>query len=634
MHLRELWAVVSTAGLLALTGCHNDAPSATDDSVQAVPSVSGTVTAKQNSSRSVTITFTSSDGHPISDLSADVGSLPSGWSGPGTFSCARVTSGSGCVLTLTYQPTVLGSGTLTLRYSYTNNDFHNETGTVSLDYATTSDDNVVATASPTGQIAATPGSTQPVTVTFTTDDGQPATNLILTTSLGALPTGWLAGASSFTCSSVSTGSGCQLALTYAPQVVGGGTLILNYSYTDNEGTAKTGALNLSYASTTNDSVVGTVSPTGQITTTVGGNTTVTVTFATNDGNPATELAISSSALSSSLPSGWNSPASSLSCPTVSNGTVCTLSLSYAPSAAASGTLSLPFSYNNDAGSAETGTVSISYLANLPHLYVANFGSAVKECTLNSNGTVSACAAAASSGGAATPSGIAFSGNTVYETDYNNGVIDVCTVNSDGSFSSCSAQVTGLMYPWALTISGSYLYVTSVYTYGSVMACPIASDGSLSTCSATGVGVATGIAIDNGYAYISAGPGSSTVMNKCVVNGDGTLSGCVSTGSGFNQPGFVTASGNYVYVSDAGSTNLVSVCTIGSAGALTNCATSAISGGYSPPNYLAISGNNAYISSNSNHIYLCTVSSSDGSLSNCNVADGGGSFSTPQQMAFH
>ena len=42
--------------------------------------------------------------------------------------------------------------------------------------------------------------------------------------------------------SVSTGNGCQLALTYTPTSAGTGTLTLSYSFTDNAGAAKTGTV--------------------------------------------------------------------------------------------------------------------------------------------------------------------------------------------------------------------------------------------------------------------------------------------------------------------------------------------------------------------------------------------------------
>jgi hypothetical protein len=68
---------------------------------------------------------------------------------------------------------------------------------------------------------------------------------------------------------------------------------------------------------------------------------------------------------SSLPAGWSASSTTFSCLTVSDGTPCQLPLTYAPTAVSGGvqTLTLGFSYVNDAGVAGTGTVSIMYSAN-------------------------------------------------------------------------------------------------------------------------------------------------------------------------------------------------------------------------------------------------------------------------------
>ena len=55
-------------------------------------------------------------------------------------------------------------------------------------------------------------------------------------------------------------------------------------------------------------------------------------------------------------------ATTFSCATVSAGTACELPLTYAPTAAGSGTLMIGYSYTNDAGFAKTGTVTIGYRA--------------------------------------------------------------------------------------------------------------------------------------------------------------------------------------------------------------------------------------------------------------------------------
>ena len=110
-------------------------------------------------------------------------------------------------------------------YRYTDDTGASRTGEIQIPYSTTAADTVVATASPAGQItAAIKGGSQSVAVTFDTDDGKTASNLLVTTALGSLPAGWRSAAGSFQCASVSTGNGCQLMLTYAPTALGNGTL--------------------------------------------------------------------------------------------------------------------------------------------------------------------------------------------------------------------------------------------------------------------------------------------------------------------------------------------------------------------------------------------------------------------------
>jgi len=64
----------------------------------------------------------------------------------------------------------------------------------------------------------------------------------------------------------------------------------------------------------------------------------------------------------SLPSGWSSSVQSFACANVSTGNGCQLSLTYAPSADASSTLALHYSYTDNAATAKTGTVNIPYVA--------------------------------------------------------------------------------------------------------------------------------------------------------------------------------------------------------------------------------------------------------------------------------
>ena len=193
---------------------------------------------------------------------------------------------------LELSPTAVGRGTLVIHYRWTNELKPPQSGTLSIPYAGTSDDNVVASASPAGAVAALVGAgQQSVAVSFTTDDGSAASALAVTTNLATLPSGWSSGSTSFGCATVSTGNGCELALSYAPASAGSGTLTLLYTYTDNAGNPRSGGINIPYAATTSDNVVGTASPSGQIAVTVGGSQAVAVSFTTDDGNAASGLLI-------------------------------------------------------------------------------------------------------------------------------------------------------------------------------------------------------------------------------------------------------------------------------------------------------------------------------------------------------
>jgi hypothetical protein len=335
------------------------------DTVAATTSPAGQITAAiKGGSQSVAVTFDTDDGKTASKLfvTTALGSLPAGWkSASSSFQCASVSTGNGCQLMLTYAPTALANGTLTLNYAYDDDDGVAQTGTLDVPYEATTNDNVTATPSPTGQINAVVGmGTQTVTVVFTTDDGRLATDLQITDGLAALPAGWTSSASPFACATLSSGSGCQLTLTYNPPLRAAGTLTLDYSYKNNANQTKTGSLAIPYRALTNDTIAGTPSPSASLAVLTGTTTPVTVAFATDDGNPATNLTITSGL--TALPAGWTS-SSTFSCATVSDGTVCQLPLTYAPTAVGSGTLTLGFSYTNDAGFAETGTANILYRAN-------------------------------------------------------------------------------------------------------------------------------------------------------------------------------------------------------------------------------------------------------------------------------
>src|SRR5580704_2142604 len=369
-------SVGSESGTIAPTGTGMTTPTApvtppkaagngggvtgTDNQVSAVASV-GSVSLAVGTSQTISVTFTSADGLPITAFSVygSLGTLPADWSAPSSLTCGNVGPGSGCVLTLTYTPTAIETGTLTLDCVYVDNAGLPRTPgpCLTLSYASTAANNVIASTSPAGEIdAAIGGRKQSVTVTFTTDDGNAATALSVT-NLAGMPAGW-SSAAGLSCAVVSTGSGCQLPLVFSPTAASSGTVTLNYNYVDGTGAARTGALNIPYATTTNGTVVTSVSPTGQVNAAnMGGAQSVAVTFTTEDGGTAAALSVTGL---TTLPPGWSSSAKTFACSSVSSGNGCQLQLKYTPTALTAGTVSLRYSYDDASGAPNFGVLNIPY----------------------------------------------------------------------------------------------------------------------------------------------------------------------------------------------------------------------------------------------------------------------------------
>ena len=375
LKLLNRWTVAASLAILAACGGGGGGggispPMGTNNTIVATPSPTGPISVAVGQSQAFSVTFTTSDGKTATNFSITSGlsTLPAGWTGPTSLACASVSTGNGCMANLTFTPTAASTGAVTFNYSYVNNAGTSKTGTATVSYSSTSNDNVVATPSPAGPIAVVTGGHSTVGITFTTDDGAMATGLSITSGLSTLPPGW-SGPATFTCASVSTGSGCVLNVTYAPTAVANSALVLNYAYKNNSGTAKTGSISISYSATTQNHVIGTTTPAGQIVAVIGGaGQTVKVDFTTDDSNPATNLAVTPANLTS-LPAGWTGPAT-FTCKTVSTGNGCQLSLTYAPTQAGSGTFPLSFGYTNNSGVAATGTVNISYMASADNTVIA------------------------------------------------------------------------------------------------------------------------------------------------------------------------------------------------------------------------------------------------------------------------
>jgi hypothetical protein len=327
---------------------------------------SGPIAVAAGARRTIAVTFTSSDGSPISGfgVTSALAGLPAGWSAPANFTCAAVDSGSNCVLDLEYAPTVAGNGTLTLDCVYIDNASMPTTPGVclTLGYSATVGNNVVAAATPVGQVNAVVGAgARSVSVNFVTDDGNAATGLAVTTDLTALPAGWSSAAPALACAIVSTGSGCQLLLQFQPTASSGGTLTLAYGYDDAAGAAKTGTLNIPYSSRARGTVSASAAPSGEvIAIQKTGGQPVAVTFTTDDGHTASDLFLTSSLVG--MPAGWSAASKTFTCAMVGTGNGCQLELRYAPTALGSGTLALRYAYTDSGGGSRTGLLNLAYTA--------------------------------------------------------------------------------------------------------------------------------------------------------------------------------------------------------------------------------------------------------------------------------
>src|SRR6185437_13327441 len=112
--------LLGVSSLMLLSGCGSPSLSSPHDTVTLTPSMSGPLQVVTGASQALTLSFNSSDGRKASQFAVTQGlaSLPSGWTGPAAFGCATVSAGSGCALTLTYAPTSIGAGSLTLAFHY------------------------------------------------------------------------------------------------------------------------------------------------------------------------------------------------------------------------------------------------------------------------------------------------------------------------------------------------------------------------------------------------------------------------------------------------------------------------------------------------------------------------------------
>jgi hypothetical protein len=588
------------------------------DNVVGNAAPSGNIAVAIGGHRDVNVVFNTDDGNIATTLAVttDLKALPAGWnSSSNAFSCAKVGTANACRLALTYAPTVADSSTLTVNYSYLDNAGTAKTGSVVIPFAATVSDNVFGSVSPSGQVAVVTNGSQAVKVTFQTDDGNAATGLSVTTDLTMLPAGWTSAANTFACTTVTTGSGCQLALTYAPVAIAGSTLSLAFTYTDNAGTAKSGTVAISYLATAHNNVNGAASP-AALSAAAGSSTPVTVTFTTDDGNAATGLSMLTDL--AALPFGWSASSTSFSCSSVSTGAGCRLGLTYAPTAGAAGTLVLSYQYLDNAGSPKVGSATVDFRSAGQYFYFTNnFGDSVSYCELVEGGSLQNCKTTGS--GFKSPFGIAFLGTHAYITSYANNMVSLCSVDPDGALSGCAPTATFAHNPIGITLNptGTLAYVAVRQGGETASVCAVAADGTLSGCTSAGGGI---IEIDDikfvaggSQAYVNSF--TSGAISLCNIGAGGTFSSCAPAGP-IGHPAYTLAlNGGFLYASQDAFQAGALACTINGDGTISNCRSTGLG---AAAEYILFNGAVAYLAtSDGNQVAKCLLNS-DSTITNCAV----------------
>jgi 6-phosphogluconolactonase (cycloisomerase 2 family) len=291
--------------------------------------------------------------------------------------------------------------------------------------------------------------------------------------------------------------------------VSSGTLVLNYTYTDDAGTAKTGpAVSIAYAATPPPHLY-----VAQL------NGPLLSCALNNDGTLAS---------CASTGNGFTAPTGiafyGANFAYVADYTSSTVLLC---SVAADGTLSLCSS----TGSNFQMPWQLAVQGTTLYASNASVTGGVTTCTIGADATLSGCTQSSGAGTA----GIAANATWAY-LGVGPATVNVCAVGAAGALSGCVATGSGFSALDGISLSNGYAYIANEGG-ASVSVCPINStDGTLSACTASSVGGnPTDVAFDGTRAYV--GDFASGHMNFCAVGGNGALGGCAISDGGttFNPP---------------------------------------------------------------------------------------------------
>lgn len=282
------------------------------------------------------------------------------------------------------------------------------------------------------------------------------------------------------------------------------------------------------------------------------------------------------------------------------------------------------------------SLSVTAIAAIPtqQAYVTNWaGHSVSLCDVSTmDGSLSNCAITATSP-FANPEAVALNPDKtlLYVANINpSATVTFCQIESDGTLSNCAA--TGGPFNGAdgvsINATNTLAYVSNAFNH-TVSVCAIDSiTGALSTsCISTGNGLHTpsDMTINdlNTKAYVSNLTGS---VSACDIDGTTGLLNCNDKTLGFDQPEGITlhTNGQFAYITNNGN-NTVSVCRVNPlTGHLKSCAVT--NGNFNGFGNLAFNatGTRAYIPNLTlNTVFVCSVNQNTGALSRCRDSHGSG-----------
>jgi 6-phosphogluconolactonase (cycloisomerase 2 family) len=294
---------------------------------------------------------------------------------------------------------------------------------------------------------------------------------------------------------------------------------------------------------------------------------------------------------------------------------------------------------------QANILNISISSAGQHGYVANqMGNSVSYCQVNpATGLLSQCSVAATGLNAIEGVGFNPAGTRFYTANLGSSTISVCDVNqSSGAISNCvDAGGSGFNQPDAVAFnpSGTIFYTSNVT--GGVSACLVnANTGQLSSCvnnSSPTFSAGANMTLNSAgtLAYV-ANRGNSSI-SVCNVSGQSVTSCNNLSGTLIDAPEGITLdpAGLHAYIANAGDGKVIK-CDIlqDGTGLLSSCV--ATGGEFRGTGNVAFNtlGSFAYVPNELvNDVFVCQVSSADGTLSSC-VTGRGTTFDGPSGVVIH